>query len=332
MSLDGIVRTWEVASGEESQRFLSQVPGALGIHFAPDGASLWVITENLTLHSWNLTTGEGSEMRLEGANQPQAVAFAPNGRYLATGNDRIVTLWGLADGEILGVLDHPREPVQTLTFSSDSRILLLGSRFGSVKFAEVAALRYFDSLPNMVGAVEAIAVSPNGRRMVTAYADGTAFVWRTRNPDGSLSLTEAELSRLWARVGSDDPEVADQALATLASSPTQAVDWIAKHLGWDKPDPDSIRCLIACMDSADADVVQRATEYLLQFGPPVALWIEEAQQSPLSLRHRFRLEILAIDLEEARSRYSPLRYGRAVSLLRRLDTPAADQLLGTIEE
>jgi WD40 repeat protein len=124
---------------------------------------------------------------LTGHSGPVAsVAFAPDGRTLATGSDGTVQLWDITYparptqlGEPLG--GHAG-PVTSVAFAPDNRTLATGGE-GIVRLWNITDPAQPDPLGSLVvSKVTAVAFSPNGRILMTAGSDGTAHLWNVMDP------------------------------------------------------------------------------------------------------------------------------------------------------
>lgn len=190
----------------------------------------------------------------------RAIAFAPNGKTVATAQGKQVRLWDVASGEAVGTPLEHSETLLAVAFSKDGRTLLAGAG-PSVHFWDPAG-----SKPRASGThardVTAVAFSSDGVWAATASLDGTVKRWdaasfrevgeplRTGSPvrdlafspDGKLLLTGSEnrALQLWD-VGTGkpvgEPMQASSDLCHIAFAPdgkTCAGAWDGGRL-WEVP-------------------------------------------------------------------------------------------------
>jgi RNA polymerase sigma factor (sigma-70 family) len=204
---DRTVRSWTVDDGREAARF-EETPGeATPIALAPDGRTLALghVAENVVplgaappggrIHFWDRLTGKELSPAEGHERGVHAVAFAPDGRTLATGSaDRTVRLWETATGrEVRRLVGHSGE-VTVLAFAPDGRTLASASDnptdrtislWDVVTGAEVRQFR-LNSLQVPIGkerfvavqgGVHGLAFAPDGKTLAAVAWDRTVWLW-----------------------------------------------------------------------------------------------------------------------------------------------------------
>jgi WD40 repeat protein len=193
----------EVATGQErlAVRHGSwRGRGELGVAFSPDGR--WLATcgqRDRAARIWDAATGKALRsiphkfVDNPGAGLPkvQAVAFSPDGRWLATGSaDCTARIFEVASGqELLRVTNAPG--VNDVAFSPDGRWLATSG----------ATTRIWDAASGeeLLGVSHdwcmRVAVSPDGRLLATTGTDNTARVWNTASGEEVAAFSHD--SRTW---------------------------------------------------------------------------------------------------------------------------------------
>ncbi|MET8150559.1 WD40 repeat domain-containing protein [Actinoplanes sp. NPDC049668] len=119
----------------------------------------------------------------------RSMAFAPDGRLLATADGRLVRLWDPHTGRLAGTVStgHAKK-VHAVAFSPDGRLLATAGDDGTVRLWDPRTREPVGApLTGHSGWVEALAFRPDGRLLASAGSDGTVRLWdpRTRVPVGA---------------------------------------------------------------------------------------------------------------------------------------------------
>ena len=155
----GVVSLWEVSSGEmvwESSRYNAESITINALAFSSDGR--YLATGNLQscnvlgrcgldrVTLWDVSSGEVVQ-QIEHTGPVIAVAFSPDGRYLATGGflervsgQGVVTLWEMDSGHSLGQsikqLEHV-SAINAVAFSPDGKYLAAGGEDQTITFWQI---------------------------------------------------------------------------------------------------------------------------------------------------------------------------------------------------
>jgi WD40 repeat protein len=214
-SNDAKFRLWEVATGKE--RFqIALMPGHIiaRMAFAPDGKVLAVCPGDKSVRLWDTTTGKEVQQLHGHQFGAYALAFAPDGKTLASGGFKQVRLWEVATGQQRLVLGNFKRPVFALAFSADGNTLSAAADDGQCRAWDWKAakeVRQFSVLPpsgDSANPISKIVFAPDGKLLAWT-------AWSNR-----IQLTDAQTGKELL-AGSGQPDVAHFALApdgkTLAS-------------------------------------------------------------------------------------------------------------------
>ena len=198
-SANGTVLLWDLTDRTQPRRLGAPLTGhpnyAVSLAFAPDGRTLAVATGSIDGSAdgrvilWDLTDpsqpGRLGAPLIGHAGYVLSVAFAPDGRTLATGSaDRTVILWDLADPAQPRPLSAPLTGdaglVSSVAFAPDGRTLATTGQDGTVILWDLTdrtqPRQLGAPLTGDAGYVSSVGFAPDGRTLATGHASAV-ILW-----------------------------------------------------------------------------------------------------------------------------------------------------------
>ncbi len=156
------------------------------------GSGLSESTNPLANPAPNQAPADGT-VSIKPDGQINSVAFAPDGRTLATGmGDGSVVLWDPATGQKRSSLQGHDSGVTAVAYSPDgTRLATSGGQDGTVKVWDVAAGKALVSLKVPTGPVVSsvnLAFSPDGATLAAGYGDAAVRLWDVARGEGTAAL------------------------------------------------------------------------------------------------------------------------------------------------
>ena len=164
----------------------------------------WAVTVSSSGKYWAMGSrrGEARVWREEGkllhlawqahTDTIRALAFAPDGRTLATGSwDGSIKVWDIESGALLWTSWY-RDNIECLAFSPNGRTLASGGGDGTVQFWDATSGIHRQTLSNQNGPVLALSWSPDGNLLASGGIDGGIQLWQ--HPFGQSEMSVRRLS------------------------------------------------------------------------------------------------------------------------------------------
>jgi WD40 repeat protein len=167
---DGLVRFWDMATGDELRPPLqAHSESVVSAAFSADGQVLATASLDQTIKLWEFATRHELGTLKGHDSGVWSAAFSADGRRLASGGlDQTVRLWNTARRPVKRALsDLPDGPV---VWSPDSKLLAGYSQDQTVRLWDAATVETRAVLP---GACAVLAFGDHGKAVVTTVADGS---------------------------------------------------------------------------------------------------------------------------------------------------------------
>lgn len=168
---------WATADREKVGETLETDGDVTCVAFNPDGQTFAAATRNGEARFWTVPDckPKGSVMRHSAGIS--AIAFDPLDRlFLTASQDETIKTWDPESGNLVGTISTG-SPVTCESLSPDNHLLAVGSNDGAAVYDIKTGHPINSGVMHHEGRVNACAFSPDGMRIATAWADGTAIVW-----------------------------------------------------------------------------------------------------------------------------------------------------------
>ena len=159
----------------ESRRTLVELKGHEDVivtaRFGPDGRTVMTSGQDGTARIWDLGLAVPTRWYRKGGALTTA-ALAPDGRTLVTAGAGAALIWRVADGRILHTLKGLGDPITSVRFSPDSRLVAIAEPTARTRVWDVATGTARGDAWRL-GGVTAVDFTPRGDRLITGGGDGT---------------------------------------------------------------------------------------------------------------------------------------------------------------
>jgi WD40 repeat protein len=197
---DGNARLWDLATGEILRTLETNPKGrAWTVAFTPDGKQAVTGGGNTfeksdgpasSLKLWDLSTGKQIRQFEGHTKDVRRVAISPDGqRLLSASFDGTMRLWDLQTGKKIRRFDGPGNFVESVSFTPDGKRAVCSYGPGSaakvydedprcsLRLWDLATGKELKQFKGHGGPVLSLAVSGDGRLLVSGSADGTMRLW-----------------------------------------------------------------------------------------------------------------------------------------------------------
>jgi RNA polymerase sigma factor (sigma-70 family) len=328
----GEVDLWDVEAGKPLRSVRGDDADVLAVAISRDGKRLAAGSANGNIRIWELASGKArvwkNKRDVLKSDPARALAFAPDGHYLAASHQATLRIWELATGEMV----EENKLTGAIALTADGRAAAI-PRGKEVYLLDLAGSGELPTLSGHQMTVNSVAFSADGTRLVSVSDDTTGLVWdaaRLVPPAKPVDRSRAEVRALWRDLGDEDDSTAYKAMLFLANSTPTAIDLLQERLRPVPVSPESkgVSKLIADLDSDNLNTRRKAYEDLDELEDKAEPAIRLALKAKPALEVRRQLEKLLTRLD----RMTPerLRQLRALVALERAGSPEARQLLKSL--
>lgn len=125
--------------------------------------------EGGTVVVWDTATGRELTRLPAHSQTVEALAFSPDGAYLATGStDKTVRVWDWRTGQLVHTMADAQGPIRVVAFSPDGRTLAIAGDDRTVRLWRTDTGLELLTLDDHPGPVRRLSFSSDGRLLITA--------------------------------------------------------------------------------------------------------------------------------------------------------------------
>ncbi|MBD2355360.1 serine/threonine protein kinase [Tolypothrix sp. FACHB-123] len=122
-----------------------------------------------------------------------SLAFSPDGKILASGDEKIIKLWNLSTQKLINTLSGHSQAVKSVNFSPDGKILASASDDRTIKLWNIHTSQEICTLVGHSHAVKSVAFSPNGQILASGSWDKTIKLWDVNTGKEISTITGHQL-------------------------------------------------------------------------------------------------------------------------------------------
>ncbi|NEP36108.1 hypothetical protein, partial [Moorena sp. SIO3B2] len=191
--VDGIVKLWNLKTGQVQQEFKEHQGRVTQMEFSQDGQLLASAGFDGIVRLWNVNTGQVKEFKGHRGKVRQ-VALSWDGQLLASaGFDGIMRVWDVKTGQVQEFKGHQGK-VRKVTLSQDGQLLASAGFDGIVRLWNVNTGQV-QELKGHQGWVDQVALSRDGQLLASAGFDGIVRLWNVNT--GQVQALKGHQGRVY---------------------------------------------------------------------------------------------------------------------------------------
>jgi WD40 repeat protein len=195
--VDGLVRLWDLAIGEEVAVKLRHESAVPALTFSPDGVTLASGSLDANVRLWDVGAALAGEARRELHRQPAGVtsiAYGVGGDILITGHaNRVVRLFDARTGRLFATVRGIDAQVNLLALAPDGRHVAAASHDRTVRILDLETQKQTAQLAGHKKPVSSLAFFQEGLHLASVSQESVVHLWDAQSG--------APMAALWGAGG-----------------------------------------------------------------------------------------------------------------------------------
>jgi WD40 repeat protein len=144
---------------------------------------------------WDVAAGEARQTFTDHVREVWAVAFSPDGKWLAgAGNDEVVLIWEVESGDLVARLTGATQALRDVVFGPQGEAVSAVGQDGSILIWNLDDWRLANRIDSQAGRLWTVAYHPTERTVASGGVDGAVVLW-----DIGLDAAVTEACRIAGR-------------------------------------------------------------------------------------------------------------------------------------
>ena len=199
---DGIIRIWNVETGEFERALVGHDSYVYGLAYSPDGNYLASAGSfNATARVWDTKTGMPVRVLKGHKGYVSHVAWSPDGTKLLTagGSSGFVTLWDVVAAKQLQTTEYGN-PIYSIAFAKSGEHVATSAAKAGTYIADAKTLKTVHALKEALDDATAVAFSPDAK-LLAAGSSKQTVVYEVASGQVKHKLTSPGHSLAWTPKG-----------------------------------------------------------------------------------------------------------------------------------
>ncbi len=216
--------------------FAETLAAVLSVAISPDGKLLAASDTKGEIRIWRIADGKQLLTCKQDAGFVWSICFSPNGKTLASCDDKIVKIWDTETGECLKAFSGHSDWIYSVAFSPQGTILASGSVDNSIKLWDITTGECCQTIRGHNAIIFSIAFSPDSKVIASGGQDNTVKIWDIRTGE-CLHALSGHASWIWSVSISPNGELLasgshDSTVKLWNISDGKCLKTLQGHKGW----------------------------------------------------------------------------------------------------